>query len=101
LLLSDADLAQLPFDWIPEKWERCVLPDGCSARLLHRKYLELCVFRQVMHELNSGDIYVEGSDHYDDPREHQISLGTNSGKSYRATAKSLTTRLTGMPSPKN
>ncbi len=73
LLLSDADLAQLPFDWVPEKWERCVLPDGCSARLLHRKYLELCAFSQVMHELNSGDIYVEGSDHYDDPREHQVS----------------------------
>ncbi|RQM53612.1 MULTISPECIES: Tn3 family transposase [Burkholderia] len=73
LLLSDADLAQLPLDWLPEKWERCVLPDGRAARLLHRKYFELCVFSQVMRELNSGDIFVEGSDQYDDPREHQVS----------------------------
>ncbi|MCW3698919.1 Tn3 family transposase [Burkholderia cenocepacia] len=73
LLLSDTDLEQLPLGWIPEKWERCVLPDGLSARLLHRKYFELCVFSQIMRELNSGDVYVEGSDQYDDPRVHQVS----------------------------
>lgn len=73
LLLSDADLAEVPLDWLPEKWERCVLPDGGSARLPHRKYFELCVFCQVMRELNSGDVFVEGSDQYDAPREHQVS----------------------------
>ncbi|MGF6473117.1 hypothetical protein QFZ96_001937 [Paraburkholderia youngii] len=26
-----------------------------------------------MRELNSGDLFVEGSDQYDDPREHQVS----------------------------
>lgn len=73
LLLSEADLALLPLDWVPEKWEKCVFPDGRSSRLLHRKYFELCVFSQLMRELNSGDAYVEHSDQYDDPREHQVS----------------------------
>jgi len=41
--------------------------------LLHRKYFELCVFSQIMRELNSGDVYVEGSDQYDDPSVHQVS----------------------------
>ncbi|WP_018441893.1 Tn3 family transposase [Trinickia symbiotica] len=73
LLLSDADLAQLPLDWIPEKWEKSVFPHGRPSGMLHRKYFELCVFSQVMRELNSGDVYVEHSDQYDDPREHQVS----------------------------
>jgi len=69
LLLGDADLTQLPLDWIPEKWEKCVFPHGRSSGMLHRKYFELCVFSQLMRELNSGDVYVEHSDQYDDPRE--------------------------------
>ncbi|MFP4896618.1 Tn3 family transposase [Paraburkholderia sp. EG304] len=73
LMLSDDDVATLPLDWIPEKWEKSIFPDGRSARLLHRKYFELCVFSQIMRELNSGDVYVEQSDQYDDPREHQVS----------------------------
>lgn len=73
LLLGNADLAELPLDWIPEKWEKYVFPDGRSARLLHRKHFELCVFGQLKRELNSGDVYVEQSDEYDDPREHQVS----------------------------
>jgi TnpA family transposase len=31
------------------------------------------VFSQLTRELNSGDVYVEQSDQYDDPREHQVS----------------------------
>lgn len=73
LMLSEADLAELPLDWIPEKWEKSIFPDGRSARLMHRKYFELSVFSQLMRELNSGDVYVEQADQYDDPREHQVS----------------------------
>ncbi|EUC12676.1 Tn3 family transposase [Paraburkholderia hospita] len=76
LLLGEADLAQLPLDWIPEKWEKSVFPHGRSSGMLHRKYFELCVFSQLMRELNSGDVYVEYSDQYDDPREHQVSWDT-------------------------
>ncbi len=93
LLLSDTDLAQLPLDWVPEKWERCVFPDGRSARLLHRKYFELCVFGQLMRELNSGDVFVEGSDQYDDPANTRC-RGKNSATNCHATANSSITRST-------
>jgi len=73
LLLNDTDLAQLPLDWIPEKWEKSVFPHGRPSGMLHRKYFELCMFSEIMRELNSGDAYVEHSDQYDDPREHQVS----------------------------
>ena len=73
LLLREADLANLPLDWLPEKSEQSVFPHGRASRMLHRQYFELGVFSQVMRELNSGDVYVEGSDQFDDPREHQVS----------------------------
>lgn len=73
LQLTDEDLAHLPLDWIPDKWEKAIFPGGGGTRLLHRRYFELCVFHQVMRELNSGDLYVEGSDQFDDFRVHQVS----------------------------
>ena len=73
LMLSDRDAANLPLGWIPDKWEKPIFPNGKSGRLMHRKYFELCVFSQIMRELKSGDIYVENSDQYDDPRVHQVS----------------------------
>ncbi len=56
-----------------EREENELPTDGRSVRLLHRKYFELCVFSQLMREFNPGDVYVEQSDPYDDPREHQVS----------------------------
>jgi hypothetical protein len=70
LLLSESDLANLPLNWLPEKWEKTVFPHGRDSRMLHRRFFELCVFHQIMRELNSGDIYVEGSDRFDDFRVH-------------------------------
>lgn len=70
------DLAQLELSWLPEKWQRLVFgkkPAEGDAQLLHRKYLELAVFSQVMQDLKSGDLYVEHSDQYDDYREHLVS----------------------------
>jgi len=34
LLLTDNDLANLPLDWLPEKWERAVLLHGRDSRML-------------------------------------------------------------------
>ncbi|VWD64204.1 transposase Tn3 family protein [Burkholderia lata] len=73
LLLTENDLANLPLDWMPEKWVKAVFPQGRDSRMLHRRFFELCVFHQIMRELNSGDLYVEGSDRYDDYRIHQVS----------------------------
>lgn len=40
---------------------------------VHRRYLELCVFTQVMNELKSGDLYIPLSDRFRDYREQLIS----------------------------
>uniref|UniRef100_UPI003BEF24A6 Tn3 family transposase n=1 Tax=Burkholderia arboris TaxID=488730 RepID=UPI003BEF24A6 len=72
LLLTENDLANLPLDWMPEKWMHAVFPHGRDSRMLHRRFFELCVLHQIMRELNSGDLYVEGSDQYDDYRIHQV-----------------------------
>ncbi|MFL9861475.1 hypothetical protein PQR72_38060 [Paraburkholderia madseniana] len=73
LLLTDNDLANLPLDWLPEKWEHAVFPHGRDSRMLRRRFFELGVFSQIMRELNSDDFYVEGSDRFDDYRVHQVS----------------------------
>ena len=73
LPLTNNDLANLPLDWMPEKWERAVFPRGRDGGMLHRRFFELCVFHQIMRELNSGDLYVKGSDRFDDFRVHQVS----------------------------
>nr|WP_254209640.1 Tn3 family transposase [Burkholderia multivorans] len=73
LLLTETDLANLPLDWMPEKWARAVFPHGRDSRMLHRRFFELCVFHQIMRELNSGDLFVEASDRYDDYRIHLVS----------------------------
>lgn len=73
LLLTENDLANLPLDWLPEKWGRAVFPHGRDSRMLHRRFFELGVLSQIMRELNSGDLYVEGSDRFDDYRVHQVS----------------------------
>ncbi|MGF6292937.1 hypothetical protein QFZ98_004798 [Paraburkholderia youngii] len=48
LLLTESDLASLPVDWLPEKWERAVFPHGRGSRMLHRRFFELGVFSQIM-----------------------------------------------------
>jgi hypothetical protein len=73
LPLTDNDLVNLPLDWIPEKWNKAIFPDGRSAGLMHRRYFELFVLHQLMQELNSGDLYVEGSDRFAHFRVHQVS----------------------------
>lgn len=73
LLLTDNDLANLSLNWLSEKWEKAVFPHGRDSRMLHRRFFELCMFHQIMRELNSGDLYVEASDRFDDYRVHQVS----------------------------
>ena len=73
LPLTNNDLANLPLDWMAEKWERAVFPRGRDGGMLHRRFFELCVFHQIMRELNSGDLYVKGSDRFDDFQVHQVS----------------------------
>ena len=44
----------------------------CPDKVL-RRHFEMAVFSQILWDLKSGDLYVEGSDQYSDYREELIS----------------------------
>jgi hypothetical protein len=63
-------------DWIPAKWWGLVTNQKNRTSYpgkIHRKHFEVCVFSQVMWELKSGDLFIEGSDAFADYRQQQIS----------------------------
>lgn len=75
----------LNLDWIPNKWWRLITNQRSREiypTSLNRKHFEVCVFSQVMWELKSGDLYIEGSDAFADYRQQQISW-----EEYQATVK--------------
>lgn len=72
IVLAEGELNALSLAWLPDKWQRLVFGQPNPASI-HRKYLELAVFTQVMLELKSGDLYVEQSGDYDDYRQHLVS----------------------------
>jgi len=66
----------LDLSWIPDKWWKLVT--GISRRdvtptQVDRRHFEVCLFSQVMWELKSGDLCIEGSDKFADYREQLIS----------------------------
>lgn len=66
---------ELNLKWLPEKWRRLVVgkEDPESKTMpIHRKYFELCLLERLREELQSGDLYVEHSEQYDDYREHFV-----------------------------
>ena len=66
----------LALDWIPPKWWSLVTNQKTKKaypKRINRKYFELCVFSQIMNELKSGDLYLDGSDAFADYRAQQIS----------------------------
>ncbi len=66
----------LDLDWIPDKWRKLVTgktSKGNTITEVHRKYFELCVFSELVRQLSSGDIYIEGSEEHRDYRNQQIS----------------------------
>lgn len=73
----DTGIVPLDLSWLGDaKWRRLIEGDDPDSGLVHRKYLELCVFSHVMNELKSGDLYVENSGQYDDYRDHLVSWET-------------------------
>ena len=75
----------LNLDWIPNKWWRLITNQRSREiypTSLNRKHFEVCVFSQVMWELKSGDLYIEGSNTFADYRQQQISW-----EEYQATVK--------------
>jgi TnpA family transposase len=59
---------------LPGKWRHLIVgkPTREPAHV-HRKYLELYLFSRLHQELQSGDLFVPHSEHYDDYRDHFIS----------------------------
>lgn len=71
---GSAAFGTLELGWLTDrKWRTLIEGSEAASGLLHRKYLELCVFTHVMEELKSGDLYVQNSDQFDDYRDHLVS----------------------------
>ena len=59
----------LDLSWIPRKWWSLVTGNKTrtpAPTQVHRIYFELCVFSHLLLELQSGDVYLTGSDEYGD-----------------------------------
>lgn len=64
-------------DWIPEKWWKLVSGESghkTAPNRVNRRQFEVCVCRQLVQELKSGDICVLGSDAYSDFREQLLPI---------------------------
>ncbi len=63
--------------WVPPAWWRLVTGqrtrDGHPEQVDRRQF-EVCLFSQLMWELKSGDLYVEGGDAFGDYRTQLVSL---------------------------
>jgi len=62
--------------WASDTWWKFITGqskrDACPDKVL-RRHFEIAVFSQLLWDLKSGDLYVEGSDQYADYREQLIS----------------------------
>lgn len=66
----------LQLTWIGEKWRKLIsgktTPIEARASV-HRKYFEICVFFELLRQLESGDVFVPATEFYDDYTRHLIS----------------------------
>lgn len=62
--------------WIPKAWLKWVIISEANkkSKTIHvsKQYFEICIFSQLSLELNSGDLFVPGSDHFSDYRDQLI-----------------------------
>lgn len=57
----------LDISWVPEKWRSLITGSRQTSPLkIHRVYFELCVFSHLSLELQSGDMYIPGSNEFGD-----------------------------------
>ena len=73
---DESSVELLKLNWISDSWWKQVT--GKNSRELYpekinRRQFEICLFTQIMWELKSGDLYIEGGDKYSDYREQLIS----------------------------
>lgn len=69
----------LDIRWVPSKWWHLVTGQAerqPTPTQVHRIHFELCVFSHVLLEVQSGDLYIEGSQEYSDYFSQLISWPT-------------------------
>ncbi len=68
---------QLDLSWTPPGWWRLVTGQRnreAYPEQLNRRHFEVCLFSQIMSELESADLYVAGNSQYADYRDQLIPL---------------------------
>jgi len=60
--------ASISIDFASQRWQRLITHRQAGEIWYDRRQLEMCVFSHVAAELRSGDLYVVGSENYDDYR---------------------------------
>ena len=58
-----------PLDFASGRWQALIKSRQNLATVLNRRQLEVCVFHYLAQGLQSGDVYVEGSETYADYRQ--------------------------------
>src|SRR4051812_17286493 len=61
--------------WVSDKWWKLVTGSSSRNRIpteVDRRHFEACLFSQVVGELKSGDLCIEGSDQYADYRSQLV-----------------------------
>jgi TnpA family transposase len=76
---TDEPIVLLDIRWVPQRW--WALVTGQAERQptptqVHRIHFELCVFSHLLLEVQSGDLYIEGSQEYGDYFSQLISWPT-------------------------
>jgi TnpA family transposase len=59
-------------NWIPDNWWKLVTGKpkrSLPVRTVERKLFEICLFSTIMRELKSGDLFIPGSDEFNDYRK--------------------------------
>ena len=73
---EEQSIVRLDISWVPTKWWALVTGQNQCHPVptqVHRVYFEICVFSHLLLEVQSGDMYIEGSHEYGDYYEQLIS----------------------------
>jgi hypothetical protein len=83
----------LDLSWVSDKWWPLITgagPRHVSPVRVNRRHFEVCVFSQVMWELQSGDLCIEGAEQFSDYRAQLISWQEyGRGRSLRGASAGL------------
>jgi len=66
----------LDFSWINSIWWKLITgypKQNRPPQRINRRYFEVCVFTEIVWNLKSGDIFINGSDDYSDYRDQLVS----------------------------